>query len=713
MPPKINKNDPEAVEQTLQCARIARNRAQKSLSDILCVAKLCMSDPTKQKQLSASIKRLDNLFSRFQTEQTVIINSLVILGRSDEYESVDSPVTDTTEAVVDEIYEILDRTSKTTAVIQPAPNRQSFSALPKIALPSFDGSVTSWCAFRDTFKSLVHEDSDIGDIQKFHYLSQSLTGSALSVIKSIPLSAANYSVAWSALSDRFENKRLLATAHLDKIFAFKPIAQESVPALTAFLNVFKENVVALKLLRVDDLAGFMLFFLGSRVLDLTTRQLFEASICQSTIPNFDNLISFVQKRLIILENIQGVDKTETRTNKFQKSVAPRLALTAASNSGRKTKDSSSRSSKLYKPKQCTVCNRGEHFVYHCPEFKLYSVHQRREYVQTHKLCFSCLSSTHMVDMCKSKYLCGKCQQRHHTLLHFQTDSKPTTTSDQVVAPSDGGEAGGSNTKFSGMSASGSTVLLGTALVRVLDQRGNYHVVRVLLDSGSQISAITTDCVARIGLARRKCESEIVGLSQSPVTQVRGSTSCSFIPHHTSSPKFNCHDLIILPKITSQLPSTQLPPTVRAQYQHLILADPQFDIPSRIDMLLGGDLYPFLIRSESKVKHVIGFPSAMDSHLGWIIMGLLNPLRGVSAPRISLLLTSNPSIDTLLHRFWSIEEPVAPTTPTTEDELCERWFTKTTSRDANGRFCVALPFRHHVLTKDNGTQISTSTSRFNS
>jgi len=152
----------------------------------------------------------------------------------------------------------------------------------------------------------------------------------------------------------------------------------------------------------------------------------------------------------------------------------------------------------------------------------------------------------MIDTFKSKYLRGKCQQRHLTLLHFQSESEPTTTANQEDAPINGGEGGSANTKFSGMSASGSTVLLGTVIVRILDERGNYHFVGVLLDSGSQISAITTECVACIGLSRRKCESEIVGLSQSPVTQVRGSTSCSFVPHHTSSPKFDCHDFIILP-----------------------------------------------------------------------------------------------------------------------------------------------------------------------
>jgi len=60
------------------------------------------------------------------------------------------------------------------------------------------------------------------------------------------------------------------------------MVQESVPALTAFLNIFKENVSTLKLLEVTTritLADFMLFFLGSRVLDPKARQLFEADIC--------------------------------------------------------------------------------------------------------------------------------------------------------------------------------------------------------------------------------------------------------------------------------------------------------------------------------------------------------------------------------------------------------------------------------------------------
>jgi len=47
----------------------------------------------------------------------------------------------------------------------------------------------------------------------------------------------------------------------------------------------------------------------------------------------------------------------------------------------------------------------------------------------------------------------------------------------------------------------------------------------------------------------------------------------------------------------------------------------------------------------------------------------------------------------MQRFWEVEEPSAPVSPTAEDQWCEDYFKKSTSRDSSGRFCVALPFRN--------------------
>jgi len=101
------------------------------------------------------------------------------------------------------------------------------------------------------------------------------------------------------------------------------------------------------------------------------------------------------------------------------------------------------------------------------------------------------------------------------LLHFQSDSESTITANQEGVPIDGEKGGSTNTKFSSMLTSGSIMLLGTAIIRILHARINFQE-RII---GQRIPNIGNyyGLHFRIGFLRRKCESEIVGLSQSPIT----------------------------------------------------------------------------------------------------------------------------------------------------------------------------------------------------
>lgn len=46
--------------------------------------------------------------------------------------------------------------------------------LPKIQLPKFDGNYECWLEYRDSFESLINQNSGISSIQKFHYLFRAL-----------------------------------------------------------------------------------------------------------------------------------------------------------------------------------------------------------------------------------------------------------------------------------------------------------------------------------------------------------------------------------------------------------------------------------------------------------------------------------------------------------------------------------------------------------
>ncbi|KAL9695014.1 hypothetical protein quinque_014299 [Culex quinquefasciatus] len=62
-----------------------------------------------------------------------------------------------------------------------------------------------------------------------------------------------------------------------------------------------------------------------------------------------------------------------------------------------------------------------------------------------------------------------------------------------------------------------TVLLQTAIVKVLDFYGNHQWARVLLDPASQLNLITENIVQKLKLRRYKCHQAIGGVGNSMVT----------------------------------------------------------------------------------------------------------------------------------------------------------------------------------------------------
>lgn len=430
---------------------------------------------------------------------------------------------------------------------------QQYVPLPKIDLPTFGGNLLEWRSFRDIFVSLVHDNNLIGDAQRFHFLLASLKGDALNIMYIVANGANNYALAWKSISDRYDNKRLLASAHLDKIFAFNPIERESLPSLLSFVNTFKENVSLIKSLGVDDLSSFLLFHMGSRVLDAPTKQLFESSISPSTIPTFDELLNFVQQRCRILENIKGSSNFDSRPastvkprdqyNNNRKTVPPKKSVFAATTS----------TSAKSKSRSCLSCDKADHSIYSYPKFSEMSVEKRRSFVLSRKLCFACMSPNHMLDACPSTKGCRSCSsKRHNSLLHLNHEQ--TSTADKTNQSNSSCPSAVQLSSFSGAARTDSTVVLGTAIVHIKDAWDQIHSVRVLLDSGSQISAMTTDCFARLGLSKRRFKSDIAGLAQSPVAQVQGVTRCQFSSQFNSN-LFPSVDLVILTQITAAMPST--------------------------------------------------------------------------------------------------------------------------------------------------------------
>ncbi|XP_071643053.1 uncharacterized protein [Temnothorax longispinosus] len=119
------------------------------------------------------------------------------------------------------------------------------SHLPEISFPQFDGDFSAWRPFHDLFSSLVGRVHDISNVEKMHYLRTSLTGEAAQLISNLPVAEDSFAAAWDLLVERFENKRLLISSQVERLFAIKPMAARSARELNAVLNTTTEALNAL------------------------------------------------------------------------------------------------------------------------------------------------------------------------------------------------------------------------------------------------------------------------------------------------------------------------------------------------------------------------------------------------------------------------------------------------------------------------------------
>ncbi|KYN12110.1 hypothetical protein ALC57_15724, partial [Trachymyrmex cornetzi] len=112
-------------------------------------------------------------------------------------------------------------------------------------LPTFFGSYDQWPNFRDTFKAVIDENSNLSDIKKL-YLKLAFKGVAAEILESMEMSADNYDVAWNLLESRFENKRILVHHHVQALVEFPVMQKESPTELRQLLDHTEKHVRALK-----------------------------------------------------------------------------------------------------------------------------------------------------------------------------------------------------------------------------------------------------------------------------------------------------------------------------------------------------------------------------------------------------------------------------------------------------------------------------------
>ncbi|XP_058448801.1 uncharacterized protein LOC131428773 [Malaya genurostris] len=599
--------------------------------------------------------------------------------------------------------------------------------LPEIRLPTFSGRMHEWVTFRDTFHSLIDQSSQLNEIDKFTYLRASLSGEALQEINRVEISAANYEVAWQALQDRYENKKLLVKAYLDALFSIDPLKKESYEGLSQLVGQFEKNLQMLEKIEVltTNWSTILAYMVCSR-LDSSTLRQWESCHNSKDPPQYADLMKFLRSQCAVLQSISVSPKTSNEARPQRVTVCSTLVKTSG---------------------KCLFCGESWHSAFQCIKFQKQSVPERINAVMRSKLCRNCLRPGHVAKTCE-RGVCHHCRQRHHSMLHVESSqagpvpfsqtrpqtaiqqprqpvTKQTSPNQQIhtlqsneqnntanshntTTPSNTNVATTSQTCIALPSTPTRNIILSTALVCVKDSRGNSLLGRALLDSCSQHCLMTTSFSNKLKFKETPAFLCIQGVGSSKETSsksVKAAVTARSTDISSYAEEMQFH---ILPKLTIELPTLSFNPSQWCLPEDATLADPWFHQSGPIDMIIGAEYYIDLLE-EGRFKATEEGPTLQKTVFGWIVSGRV-PIPE-SKPTVSttyVCLTAD--IQELLTRFWELETCRSLSTNSMEESACEKIFQETTVRDETGRFIVTLPKRQTIL-KQLGESRTTAVKRF--
>lgn len=540
-----------------------------------------------------------------------------------------------------------------------------FVRLPKIDMPHFGGDFQYWLEFRDTYLSLIHNNNSISNINKFHYLRAALQGSASHVIKNLDFRAENYPIAWQLLSDRYDNERLLINNHINALFNVEAFQKESSRSIRNIIDVTNKNLRALASLGqpTDHWDTLIIYIMSKKLDNLTYRYWEEHRNAIKGIPTFSQFIKFLNDRADLLDTLLENKSAQYKTNTYTDVLKHKPFISNATqyNSNNKSMN-------------CPMCKQN-HYLFSCQPFRDLDVESRLEKMKNFNVCKNCLRPGHAETRCRLSH-CKYCSKRHNTLLHTDINRNPNTENNVVLSTDIT-----SNNK--------SHILLSTALVKVSDSKGSLRTARVLLDNGSTSHFVTRRLCEQLGLVLRNTGSTVTGINHSTSYSAE---SCDLnIQSNSGDYKItlNCN---VLPNITQSLPSRYINIQNIPLPMGIELADPNFNIPSAIDILVGAEIFWDIV-SSNIIDLGKQYPKLQKTKLGWLISGAYyQPTAYNQIPTNACYHSQTQNNDSILTKFWELDSVSSKFNMSKEEQACEVSFAKHTRRVSDGRFEVHIPLK---------------------
>ncbi|GFS56408.1 integrase catalytic domain-containing protein [Trichonephila clavipes] len=291
--------------------------------------------------------------------------------------------------------------------------------------------------------------------------------------------------------------------------------------------------------------------------------------------------------------------------------------------------------------------------------------------------------------CRSEKNCF-CLRPHNSLIHFSRDKTRNPTSNlNLDAPTfvpgqiEGSVEANSQSQFV---ATGfekgrlKNVFLSTGRALVKNKYSQWVEVRCLLDVGSQSCLCTRACAEKLQLKMEKINTVFSCVNDASMVV----KNCVKTSVANKAKTFESElTLLVVNKITDLIPNKVIDVDVNVS-EFVPLADDKFNIPDRIDMLLGAEIFYELLRPGKFYcdnSHLV----LQNTVFGYVVSGSVDHTHTqVTENRVHCGLIVDDDLNKTLKKFWEIEGVHIEPKVDTEVSLCEDHFVRTHRRNCEGR-----------------------------
>lgn len=341
-------------------------------------------------------KLLESQFQKFDEHHS----SLVAAAEDEElkiHEDIYNIVIDLYEDATNKLQRLVPEVEvvKSPKVEGESRERRGDMRMTPLDIRVFDGQDIHWLQFQDLFEAMVHK-SEMDSAFKLARLVQYVDKKEVPMVGGVY--TGGYELVWEELKKRYNRPKRLIAAHLKDLMELENDPEESRKRIREVIDRFQNYVRAMTVLKLptDQWNGILVPLFLQKV-PSEAAAYFNRRVEGDEIPKFERVLRVVE------------DYADTVADVMSNGVAA-----AAVKHVRPWNPVNNHGEGM-----CAACEQ-DHLLSGCSRFRGWPVQQRFERVRAARLCFKCLSNSHMSSECGAG-VCEYCSRNHHHLLCEQSN----------------------------------------------------------------------------------------------------------------------------------------------------------------------------------------------------------------------------------------------------------------------------------------------------